>query len=407
MSFSEQVKIQSADSPSIDAFSRLRVSNPVTLFDSTFLYDKQPLVFEEDITGGASATHVPNNSAVTLTTSGTGVEEAVLQAYRRARYRPGKSHLVAISFKFGPEVAGVTKEVGINDDLNGILLQQSGSVLSIIVRSSSDTPTESVAQADWNIDKLDGTGPSGITLDITKPHIFYMDMQWLGVGRVRVGFDINGLIVYVHEFNHANENEYVYMRNLIQPIRYRVSSVDAVGTMDAICSTVQSEGGAEDRFGFMFSQSVFERPATLNTRTHIVSIRPKALFNGELNTNEFTARALELFAIADQPIFWELVVGATLTGSVWTDVNSNFSSSEYDMTGTFDNLDNGIVISSGFLSGSAKEGITISRDASVLYPLTTDRAGNNREMGTLTLLAQSIGTTVGEIDASMSWTELR
>lgn len=407
MSFTEQVRIRAADSPTVDAFSRLRVSNPTTLFDSTFLYDKQPLVFEEITTGGASATHIARNSAVTLATSGVGTEEAVLQAYRRARYRPGKSHLVAITFKFGAGAVGVTKEVGLNDDENGVLLQQSGATLNMIVRSSSDAPTETVPQASWNIDQLNGSGPSGIDLDITKTHILVMDMQWLGVGRVRVGFDIDGIIVPVHEFLHANVSEYVYTRNLVLPIRYRVSTVDTVGSMDAICSSVMSEGGAEDQIGYTFSQNAMNVVAGNGVDTHVISLRPKKLFNGVKNTNEFRFRNLSLFAAADQPVYWQLVIGATITTPTWVDVNSTYSSTEYDISGTLVDTVNGIIVKSGYLAGGGKSGTTGDRDISLLYPLSLDRAGNNRDLGTLTLIVRSIGTAAGSVNVSIDWTELR
>lgn len=407
MSFAERVKTQSADSSSIDAFGRQRVSNPTTLFDSSFLYDKQPLIFEESTTGGATATHDSINSAVTLSTSGTGTEEAVLQSYRRPRYKPGKSHLVVITFKFGPKVAGVTKEVGLNDELDGILLQQSGTTVNIIRRSSTDVGTATIPQASWNIDPMDGTGPSGITLDLTKAQILYMDMQWLGVGRVRVGFDIDGIIYYVHEFQHSNVVTAPYTESMVLPIRYRISSVESTGSMDAICSSVQSEGGAEEQVGYTFNQSVLNVTSAVTTRTHAISIRPKTLFNSQKNTNEFTIRDLSLFAINDQPIYWELVIGATLTTPNWIDVNNSYSATEYDTTGTFDNLTGGIVIKSGFLAGTNKDGVSLSSDVSLLYPLTLDKDGNNRELGTLTLLVQSLGASPGDVDAVIGWVELR
>ena len=68
-------------------------------------------------------------------------------------------------------------------------------------------------------------------------------MQWLGVGRVRVGFNINGVIYYAHYFNNANNLGSVYMSTPNLPVRYEVSSTGGSVTLDQICCTVQSEGG--------------------------------------------------------------------------------------------------------------------------------------------------------------------
>ena len=41
----------------MDAFERNRVSNPSTVFDVKFEYDKQPLLFNELTAGGGAAPH--------------------------------------------------------------------------------------------------------------------------------------------------------------------------------------------------------------------------------------------------------------------------------------------------------------------------------------------------------------
>jgi hypothetical protein len=61
-----------------------------------------------------------------------------------------------------------------------------------------------VPQTNWNIDKLDGTGISGITLDISKAQILWMDIEWLGLGTVRIGFVINGnLFTVIHSITQT------------------------------------------------------------------------------------------------------------------------------------------------------------------------------------------------------------
>ena len=87
------------DSANLDAFSRVRVSTPVTLFESTFRYDLAPLQYEQ-ITSSGTITHDATDSNALLSISAaTGL--AALQSYRWVRYQPGKSQLVLITFTLG------------------------------------------------------------------------------------------------------------------------------------------------------------------------------------------------------------------------------------------------------------------------------------------------------------------
>jgi hypothetical protein len=93
---------------------------------------------------------------------------------------------------------------------------------------------------------MDGTGPSGITLDPTKTQIFWCDIEWLGVGSVRTGFVINGVFYICHVFNHANQETAVYMTTASLNCRYEIENTGTTSgtpTMKQICSTVISEGG--------------------------------------------------------------------------------------------------------------------------------------------------------------------
>jgi hypothetical protein len=72
------------------------------------------------------------------------------------------------------------------------------------IGGSVDNTTRRVEQSAWNGDKLDGTGASGLTLDLTKPQILWMDFEWLGVGNVRCGFIINGQYIVCHTYQTAN-----------------------------------------------------------------------------------------------------------------------------------------------------------------------------------------------------------
>jgi len=233
-----------------DAFGRLRVSEPYTLFDSQSRYaaDNQ---FDVVTTGTGTTTFLSNEAAVKMEVTGVGVGSVTRQSYRSFPYQPGKGLLVLATFVMdGSQSVNLTQRVGYFNDQNGVFFQRIDGVYSFVLRSfvtgvASDART--VNQSSWNGDKLDGTGDSGYTLDPSKAQILWMDFEWLGVGSVRCGFIINGQYIICHTFNNANEITNVYMTTAILPVRYQISSATTpvAASMKAICCSVISEGGFE------------------------------------------------------------------------------------------------------------------------------------------------------------------
>lgn len=235
----------------LDAFGRLRVSNPQTLFSSTLLYDNAPMLWDdvEVSGGGTSSTYNTNQSSVTLAVSATTAGRRVRQTYRRFLYQPGKSQLVSLTGIIGTPAADITRGIGLYDDANGVFFQSAPTTVNVVIRSStSGAPVDTtIAQANWNIDKMDGSGPSGVTLDFSKAQIFFFDFQWLGVGLVRFGFVVGGIFYPAHAEPHANIDNLVYMSIPNLPLRYEIANGGAGGaaSMLQICNSVLSEGGIE------------------------------------------------------------------------------------------------------------------------------------------------------------------
>lgn len=250
-----RVSIQEyGDTPAIDAFDRLRVSDPFTIFDSKQIYDKQPLFYDESIGGSATSVHSTTHARTQMTVTASASDFVIRQTKQRFNYQPGKSELVFITF-FAPQDAGCTKRIGLFDGTgtnyltpnNGIFLEITENDVTINI-AKAGTTTESISQANWNVDPLDGTGPSFITLDLDTAQIFVMDFEWLGVGRARCGIVYRGIAYYFHYFNHSNELMYstVYMSTPNLPARYDIQSDGTGGGyLDHICCTVMSEGGIE------------------------------------------------------------------------------------------------------------------------------------------------------------------
>lgn len=401
-----------ADTPNIDAFSRLRVSAPVTLFEVQSQYGSNPLKMDQIATGaGIAPSWSTNSRMVTLqVNSGGSGGRSALQSFAYTPYQPGKSQLIFITGVLGTNVAGAVKRFGYGDTNNGVFYEQNGSTLQITLRSSTSGSVNdnTIAQSSWNLDHFDGTGPSGVTLVPTNCFILVIDLQFLAMGRVRVGFDVGGVIRYAHQFLNANVLQAPYMQTATLPVmaELRAGAALAVNSTTFFkCAMVCSEGGFEIDLGRDFST---EGTVTAGSgaRTHAVSVRPATTFFGCVNRGSFDLDGIDILAGAN-PVFYEIVVGATFNvDPTWAMVNTNYSFMQVGTGGVFSNLTSGIVISAGYVGSGASAHGAIAKDLSISYPITLDSAGAQRPFGTLSVLLTGIsGTSASRV--SLNWKEIR
>lgn len=404
--------VQFGDSPSLDAFGRLRISSPITRLDAQFTYGLQPLIYEQLTNGsGAAISHDATNRAASLVLSDTpNGGYAYMQSYENCYYHPGNSQQVFVTFNFQGHTANVTKFAGYGDlSNNGIHFISNGSQLAVRILSNTTNGDNTVLQSAWNLDTLDGSGsasnPSGINLDITKIQILIIDLQALYTGRVRIGFDISGVIYYCHEFLHANVIATPYIQIATLPVICGMScSNTATSTMLFICSTVRSEGAELDEEGFNFSTEG-TGTAGNSIRAHILSVRPKTTFNSiNFNRTTFLLEGIEVIVTGNTPILWELCLGQAITGASYSDVNTTYSSFE-KTEGTISGSP-AIVITQGYVAATAVNKSTFSRTVTSRYPVTLNAAGAVRALGTLSVIATGLGAT-SACRASLLWRELR
>ena len=414
-------QISYSDTGSLDAFSRLRVSATEEVFSVQSQYDAEPLQMEGGATGdGVAPVHIANTRMVELSTAaGTGT--SFLQSYQYSPYEPGRSQFIAITGVLGTAVAGATVDVGYFDATNGVILRQNGTTnLQLILRTStggSVSDANIFAQSAWNIDKMDGTGVSGITFDATKAFILIIDLQFLGMGRVRIGLDIDGVIYYIHEFLNANVLSVPYMQTATLPIGMLITAtaIAAPKTSYFKCATVQAEGGQLALTGVIFATPETTATAGSGTRVPLVAVRPKTTFNSIVNRELFELEKIAIIATGADPVYWELVVGGAYAGQTYADVNADYSAFEYtSVPGTFTNLTGGVVIASGYVGGAGTGGganptvapIEVPSLIARKYPISLNRAGAVRALGTLTLLVTGIGGTYA-CRGSLTFKEIR
>lgn len=406
MSYFSEIKFK--DSANFDAFSRLRVSQSHSLFDSQFTYNLQPLLFEQITNGtGATITHdtTNRNALMTFASTPTG-GKAIMQSFEHFRYTSGKGQLILMTFNLNGGVANVIKFAGYSDGTEGMEFRLNGTTPQLCLLSTTDVGNQIINQSSWNLDKFDGTGASGITLDVTKSQILVIDFQALYVGRVRMGFDIDGQIRYAHEFDNANTkiNNYIKTANL--PLRCGMTCTGTVSTtMNFSCSTVIQENGAGSNEGYNFTAEGTVIAGS-GTRTHILSIQPKLTFNSIINRVKFILEDFNLLVTGTNPVKWELVLGDSITGTTtFLDVNPTYSGFQYNTLGTTSGNPS-IVIASGYVAASAQSRGQVNSTVPFKYPITLDSAGAVRSMGRLSLLVTGIGGTSSCI-ANINWKEIR
>ena len=316
-----------------DAFGRLRVSQPFTLFDSQNRYAADPS-FDTSLTGSGTSTFLTNESAVSLAVTTASGDKVIRQTKRYFPYQPGKSLALLTTFVMAAGKANLRQRVGYFDPNNGLFLQRNGTELSFIIRTytgGSADDTRKVVQSAWNGDPLDGSGASGITLDTTKAQILFADFEWLGVGSVRVGFVIDGQYITAHTFDNANEVTSVYMQTATLPLRIEIENTAATASsssMKQICSTVISEGGYE--------QTSVERVARRSTTLTGIGTSFVPLVSIRLASDSLGAvilpKQVRVLPIANGDYEIALVRNATLTGASYD--TTTFASVDFDVTAT-------------------------------------------------------------------------
>ena len=396
-----------------DAFGRQRISEAQTLLDSQSQYDKQPLVFAEKTANGGALVHDPNASSVLMSTTTASGSLAMRQSRQYIAYQPGKSQLAFITFTLATPQANLKQEIGYGDDRNGIFLLVEGTNFYLVQRNStSGVPVDKrVARADWNLDTFDGFTPSRLTLDFAQSQILVIDLEWLGVGLVRVGFNIAGRTYYAHGFQHANEAPSVYMVTANLPVRWKIENLGATATpstLRAICCSVMSEAGFENMRALPFSITtpVAGVGSVGTTERAILALRPRLLFKGQIN--RITLLLEEYYGVAfDAAVVLRLRINPTVTGGNWVVVDAE-STAEFNASAT--SFSGGILISSAAIAAQSTGGNRPpSAAAGGIFSelsLTLDIDGTVADV--ILLTAQRIGPSgTATVFAGFEWREQR
>jgi hypothetical protein len=397
-----------------DAFGRLRISQPLTLFDSFHRYQDNGKL-NEYTSGSANSVHDQSSCSIVMNVGTNDGDKIYRETSRVFAYQPGKSLLVFCTFCMGPTKNSLRQRIGYFDVDNGIYIQLYGSTLSFVRRSSTSGSIKEtvVSQSDWNNDTMLGDGTSGITLDITKTQILFMDIEWLGVGSVRIGFVINGVFCLCHTFHHANQPSTInsdttlpYMTTACLPVRAELENTGPTSSNSSfrlICTSVISEGGYELRgrqrsVGYTDLDVAKVLPLK-NTVYSVISIRLKSNRLGAI----VLPTQISLISTVTSGYKWALISNATISGGgSWLSAGSD-SNVEYKLDST-NAITDGVVLKSGYFTASGGSSPTINLDAN-LFRFQLERNTFTNTAYTFTLGVSSDGAN-NKVLGSIDWEEL-
>lgn len=405
-----------ASGTATDAFGRLRVSEPLTLFDSFHRYQDNGK-YATSTSGTANTDFKTNESVIDMNVGTTSGDKCYRETKRVFAYQPGKSLLIMNTFVLNTQKTNLRQRVGYFNTQNGVFFENDGTGNYLVLRSytSGSVVETRVAQANWNVDKFDGTGfssqsghPDRGNLDITKANIFWIDIEWLGVGDVRCGFVVDGLMVPAHIFHNDNLSTTTYMTTAILPVRYEIENTGTTASaskLKQICSTVVSEGGytleGKARSVSIPITSPKDLP-TAGTFTPIMSIRLKDSFKDALAV----LKDVEFFGVTNNTSYrYKIIIGGTLTGASWTSAASD-SPIEYDITASA--VSGGRDATIGYVNVSAGAGgaaVNLSRADLFAYQLERDPFAVS-DNGIIITLAGTGATNGNDAVGAMVWEEI-
>jgi len=387
----------------VDAFGRLRVSQTTSLFEVTHQYDLAPSLMgtiESGGTGGSVTLSSPHAVLSVGTTNGHTIRR---RSHRYALYQPGKSQLVRITGQLGNGTA--LAWMGYGDNTDGVFLERDNTGVYLRFRTSvSGMSSQRIAQASWNMDAMNGAGPSGAILDASKAQHFVIDLQWLAVGSIRTGLVVNGKTYYVHSFNFANTTAGAYMRTASLPIEWGIQSIGTATTMLGICAAIISEGG-HDPIGQYFSsaRSTAKTTLALGVRTPLIAIRPATVYGGQDNHGIIIPVGFTAIVTTPDNVLLEFIVNpASLTGASFVGIGGS-SMAERDISATA--ITGGTTIWSEYVSSQIRAPMGIGTAAANMkdlpLSLRTDGAAD------ILVLCVTRIANAADVFGGFNWIEVR
>jgi hypothetical protein len=383
-----------------DMFGRVKTSDAYTLFDSSHRYSQNG-DFSDITETGATVTHLANESTAALNVTTTSGSKVYRESKKVFPYQPGKSLQVLQTFVFAPPKTNLRQRAGYFSRQNGFYLEQDGTNVYFVKRSytTGSVVETRIPQSEWNVDPLNGSGPSDIVLDLTKAQILFSEYEWLGVGSVRLGFAIDGYFIIAHQFNHANHISSVYITTASLPVRYEIENTGttaSASTMRQVCVSVVSNGGY---FKSTNTHSVIRSSANVGTTLYpLIAVR---MASGRTDS-VIVPSLFSLFPTTADDYEYSVTKNPTsITGGSWvTDASGNV---EYNISATA--MSGGERLLEGFFSATKQSALSEKSDT-VNFALQLGRTNADTPVSDVMVLSAKVVSGTGGVKSSLGWFDL-
>lgn len=397
--------------------SRLKVSPYQTIFFNTFQYGKETDVWDEYTTGTATATHTSSTNSVAMYVDGASGSTVIRQTTNVMRYIPGRASTLSFAIRLQTPVTGIRRRFGLFGTDDGFYFEDAGVVgadgqpqYNVVVRSSTSGSVQEVRvpRSQWNGDKLDGTGASGIVADPTAQQLVEMEYEWYGVGQIKFSFVIDGKPRTIHTFNHGNRIPAPWCSTPFLPIRLELSNINGVTGdhyMYQGSNSLITEGETEKTGSPANIQSPIAGTKMTNADVYypVLSIRlkPGALRGVVVPTN------FQVATIDNTNVFYKIVHNATLGtgGGTWTDHPDPDAFTQYQIYTNPSSpplTSQGVSIVSGFVI-AGNSGV-VKLDDQAEYQIGRRNMGTTSDV--LTIMVASSNAAKDAL-AALTWIEQR
>lgn len=379
-----------------------RVVTTQNVFESLFSFDKQSSIWDEAIVAGGTSTFNPNTNSVDMTVNTAVGASAVRQTFRRVRYNPSRTVQFIAAGALGAPKAGVRKRIGQFDAQDGLFLEQDGLVVSVVRRSSaSGTVVDTkIPQSLWNIDKFDGTGPSGIIVDFSKHQAIYCQYAFQGFADICYGFYLNGQISFCHREQTSNTLSSPFMKTAHLPCRVEITNTAATAsptTLSYSSFVVKNEGEDSETEGRVLSYSDGPLRTVTTTTTPVISVRLAPSYEKAIAD----LIATSIFVKTLDEVIWTIWLNPTLSAPAGVNLFTvNASYTQIDINAT--SQTGGTELISGFLSQNFTSAAVSQQLLSLINSLIGTSINGTSQI--ITLSARS-RTGTADILASLIWRE--
>ena len=369
--------------------NRLKIAPFQTVFFNTFQYGKETDVWDERVVGVGTATHNVASSNIIMEVGSTAGSKVIRQTKQVMRYIPGRGATLAFAIRLDTPQVGIRRRFGLFDDYNGAYFEDDGGTYSYVIRSStSGIVTERrVTREDWNGEKFDGNGYTGVTADATKQQMISINYEWYGAGIVQFNWLMKNETIHSHTFDNSNTNDKVWCSTPFLPIRVEIENVTGVAGTHYIYQGSNSliQEGEPEKLGTLVS---IANPITGTTMTAANTFYP--IVSIRLKSNQLSAvmllRSLQAATNDNTNVYWKLLENATNTGGTWVDHPDPNSFMQYNITQTA--TTGGTTLLNGFVVGGGAALINIDDKAA----LQLGRSGIGTISDTYTLACASPNT---------------